>query len=173
MAVQLTPPVLITFVNNGGETCLQAEAAASGAAVNLQAIDYTFKIPNQFWQFGDDNRIYLFNPTAEGNNPYCLTFQPPAGDGQSLIIHDYDATDANQTWDWNSAPPTIINLGATTSETTYVIDDLYGRTGNGNKVQIWEYNEGSGNQPWAAQLVLRNYFQTDSISKPLVSGQTV
>ncbi|MEP7342298.1 MAG: RICIN domain-containing protein [Acidobacteriota bacterium] len=172
MAVQLTPPVLITFVNNGGENCLQAETAASSSAVNLQPIDQSFETPNQLWQFGDDNRIYLSSSTA-GNEQYCLTFQPPAENGQLLIIHDHDADDASQTWDWNSNPPTIINLGATaTTGITYVIDDQYGRTGSDNPVQIWVSIDGSGNQPWAAQLVLKNYFQSNSVSKPLVSSQT-
>jgi len=138
---------------------MQASYAGVDATVTLQPIQYNGQQPLQLWQFGSDQRIYLYS--ASGSPTFCLDLVQPIGNGQPLILNNVIASDQTQMWDWNSLAPGLKNIGASASGTTYVIDNSAGGAGSGNKIQIWTYIP-NANQNWTPELLPSLYLNSIS-----------
>ncbi|RUL70461.1 RICIN domain-containing protein [Dyella choica] len=158
-SLNLSIPVLLTYAGNiSAMMCAQAVSVGSGAAVLLNPIDYSGNTTTQLWQFGSDNRIYLFNPNDALNPILCLSFSGSAQNGAPLVLAQPNALDENQQWIWTNYL-SLENIGASTSGTIYMLDNNGSGTNPNNKLQLWAAN-GTDAQQWLTQLLLGAAYAT-------------
>jgi hypothetical protein len=147
----LTSPVAISLAGTS-IICLQAEYAGVNSQILLQPISWEQSNNLQLWQFGDDQRIYLYTPEAPAQ--FCVDFSNPAGNAQPLQLTTVISSDKTQMWDMSS-PLSIRNVGAK----SYFVD-----SGNnhapGNKVVIYAGGgaKQNSNEAWLPVLIPAFYF---------------
>lgn len=148
----LTSPVAISLARGGPVICLQAGYAGVNAQITLQPISWEQPNKLQLWQFGDDQRIYLYTPEKPAQ--FCVDFSNPAGNAQPLQLAAVIPSDKTQMWNVSS-PLSIENVGAG----SYFVDSG-ANPAPGNKVVI--YNGGgaqkNSNEAWLPVLIPAFYF---------------
>jgi hypothetical protein len=107
----------------------------------------------QQWFFGSDQRFYL-NTRTNPTDPllFCLDYINPAANGAALIMANVAPSDQTQMWGWNGGQqntPTFNNVGSS----GFSIDNDSGGIGTGNKVQLWETQNGNDHQAFAMSVI--------------------
>jgi hypothetical protein len=131
----------------GGALCLDNSGNTNANGNPVQA--YTcIGSPAQQWRLRYPNEIV--NP-ATGR---CLDdHNSSTTDGTQLVIWQCNAG-LNQQWALPYPVPAStgeVTSGLSTSSASYCLDNLKGGTANGNTIDIWTCNGGSGSQEWTIE----------------------
>ena len=145
---KLSSPVAISLVGVRPIICLQAGYERVNAQITLPQISWQKKPNNlQLWQFGDDQRIYLYTP--EKLAQFCIDFLNPVENAQPLLLAAVIPSDKTQKWKVSSLL-SIENVGAE----NYFMDSGANPT-TGSKVVIYK-GGGAGKNPnegWLPVLI--------------------
>ena len=160
---KLTTPLVIAWTGPGlTNMCMQAQYPGVDAPITLQPIRWNPPAgeSSQLWQFGDDGRIYVYTPDTPAQ--FCIDFPNPAQNGQPLTLNSVIGSDQTQTWNWDSNPQTLANVGAP----GMYADDSGGGRNPGTKIQIWGGSgSGNGNQVWTPLMMPTYYLDSQSATQ--------
>ena len=93
--------------------------------------------------------------TLAADPTLCLDIQGNApGNGVGLVVATFVLGRPYQRWNWVGSPPYIMNNGAL----GLCVDNANGNMSPGNKIQLWQLENGDTNQQWTelAAIMLKN-----------------
>ena len=132
-------PYIIQLVANRGY-CLGVQQASPGSNVTLSNLQGVGSKTTQ-WELDPNSGLI----TLAADHTLCLDIQGNApGNGVQLIVATFVLGRPTQSWNWVGSPPSITNNGAQ----DFCVDNSAGNVAPGNKIQLWQQNDGNANQQW-------------------------